>query len=299
MPKSDWERITFVLLEYISGIYMGHWDKIECEAIVQNYMAMLYLEIREEIYSKAEHRRALQPLLNNRSEPSIEYKHRNISAALLDFSFIYIPGYKPAYHSQGLLREVVEKYLFSHEDESDRLVSRFIEQVPDSAEQHKWDAVLSDAPLVDREKEHSQIREFQPRKYDFSNREAQNKKLGNMGEKFVLEYEKYRLDTAGRGDLAKEVEWISEQRGDGAGYDIRSFDHEKEEELFIEVKTTNSGKYQPFFVTDNELAFSLQYASKYSLYRVFQFKRDPKIFTMDGRLADHVNLASKLYQASF
>ncbi|MEZ5509912.1 MAG: hypothetical protein R3F47_08420 [Gammaproteobacteria bacterium] len=30
---------------------------------------------------------------------------------------------------------------------------------------------------------------------------------------------------------------------------MRSFSVEREEELFIEVKTTNSGKYQPFYVS--------------------------------------------------
>ena len=96
-----------------------------------------------------------------------------------------------------------------------------------------------------------------------------------------------------------EIEWTSRLVGDGAGYDIRSFDGRTEDELFIEVKTTNSGMYQPFFVSDNEVSFSEIYAKQYSLYRVFQFRDDPKLFSLSGDLRHNVNLQPKTYRASF
>ncbi|MBB6262391.1 hypothetical protein FHS77_002965 [Paenochrobactrum gallinarii] len=43
---------------------------------------MLADDIAGRRYSKAEHRRALLPLLNERSEGSVEFKHQNISAVL-------------------------------------------------------------------------------------------------------------------------------------------------------------------------------------------------------------------------
>ncbi len=67
---------------------------------------------------------------------------------------------------------------------------------------------------------------------------------------------KFRLWRTGRDDLLSAVEWTSKEHGDGAGYDIRSFDGKTDDELFIEVKTTNSGMYQPFLITQNEVAFS-------------------------------------------
>jgi hypothetical protein len=70
-------------------------------------------------------------------------------------------------------------------------------------------------------------------------------------------------------------------------------------ELFIEVKTTNSGKYQPFMISDNEVAFSEEHPDQYSLYRVFQFKNDPRLFTLDGRIHEHVNLLVREYTAAF
>ena len=50
---------------------------------------------------------------------------------------------------------------------------------------------------------------------DFARRDAENRKLGRLGEQWVLEVEKRRLVEAGRGDLAKKVEWVAETCGDG------------------------------------------------------------------------------------
>ena len=49
-------------------------------------------------------------------------------------------------------------------------------------------------------------------------------------------------------DLARKVEWTSQERGDGAGYDIRSFSAAGDERL-IEVKATRGGPTTDFFVT--------------------------------------------------
>ncbi len=52
------------------------WCQDECEAIVRDYFEMFRNEVVGATYSKTEHRRALQKLLNNRSEGSIEFKHQ-------------------------------------------------------------------------------------------------------------------------------------------------------------------------------------------------------------------------------
>ena len=83
------------------------WTRLECEAIVADYLAMLYAECRGETYSKADHRRKLKQQLQNRSDGSIEYKHQNISAILLKADHVYIRGYKPAWNYQALLEEVM------------------------------------------------------------------------------------------------------------------------------------------------------------------------------------------------
>ena len=94
------------------------------------------------------------------------------------------------------------------------------------------------------------VRKFNPVERDFRNR-----KLGRDGEELVFQFEQERLKGLDRSDLAKKIRWISEEDGDGAGYDILSFD-ERGKERFLEVKTTVGSDTTPFYVTRNELSLS-------------------------------------------
>lgn len=59
---------------------------------------------------------------------------------------------------------------------------------------------------------------------DFVARDAANRDLGRRGEEFVIEFECRRLhDGERRPDLAARLEWTAQVRGDGAGYDLASF----------------------------------------------------------------------------
>lgn len=79
------------------------WSPAEVSLIVADYFDMLAAELRNEPFSKTEHRRGLSPLLNGRSNGSIEFKHQNISAVLIRMGLPYINGYKPRMNSQALL----------------------------------------------------------------------------------------------------------------------------------------------------------------------------------------------------
>lgn len=79
------------------------WSREEVEAIVADYLKMLTFELAGQSYSKTEHRRKLQERLQDRSDASIEFKHGNISAAMIDLGFPYIRGYKPRSNYQALL----------------------------------------------------------------------------------------------------------------------------------------------------------------------------------------------------
>jgi hypothetical protein len=57
------------------------WSRLEVEACVADYLAMLTLELNDQHYNKAGHARELMRKLDGRSRPSIEFKHCNISAA--------------------------------------------------------------------------------------------------------------------------------------------------------------------------------------------------------------------------
>ena len=87
------------------------WSLSEIDAIVADYFAMLADELNGREYVKAEHRRALLPLLDGRSEGAIEMKHCNISAVLEELGHPYIDGYKPRKNLQDGLRTAVREYM--------------------------------------------------------------------------------------------------------------------------------------------------------------------------------------------
>lgn len=80
------------------------WTRTEVEAIVADYLQMLAFELSGQSFNKAEHRRKLGALLNNRSEGSIEFKHCNVSAAMIDLGFPYLAGYKPPLQLPSIAR---------------------------------------------------------------------------------------------------------------------------------------------------------------------------------------------------
>lgn len=87
------------------------WSNKEVELIIADYFKMLTDELAGSSVNKAEHRRCLLPLLNNRSEGSIEFKHQNISAVLINLGQPYIIGYLPRFNFQKMLEEKVIEYL--------------------------------------------------------------------------------------------------------------------------------------------------------------------------------------------
>jgi len=209
----------------------------------------------------------------------------------------YISGYKPAYNYQQLLKETVESYISTSAIE--QASQQLIAMDPVTILDVDWENVLTEPPEMQKRLFTLQARDFMPAKYNFTKQESINRALGQKGEEFILKYEQNRLVMAGREDLAKEIEWTSEVHGDGAGYDIRSFNPANDDELFIEVKTTKLGKYLPFYISGNEVEFSRKKHDHYSLYRVYDFKRDPKLFMLNGDVSQHVNLHPTTYRASF
>jgi hypothetical protein len=63
------------------------WSREEVEAAVADYFVMLGKELRAEPYNKAEHNRQLQNLLSGRTQGSVERKHQNTSAVLIDLGY--------------------------------------------------------------------------------------------------------------------------------------------------------------------------------------------------------------------
>jgi hypothetical protein len=274
------------------------WSRAEVDAIVDDYLAMLASELAGTPYNKAAHRRALKPLLADRTDQSVEFKHANISAALLDAGFPYISGYKPRSNYQGLLAEVVADRLAHAPDlmamaaaDADRPMA--VPEVDDIL------AILTNRPKGApdssriRETEHPVIRLCT----NYIEREARNRSLGSAGELFAINYERARLTHEGQETLAAKVEHTSKVRGDHEGYDILSFEQSGEERL-IEVKTTKYGSDTPFFVTRNEVQKSERYSAQYHVYRLFAFREAPCLYTLPGAIGTTCRLSAATFLAA-
>lgn len=133
---------------------------------------------------------------------------------------------------------------------------------------------------------------------DYLAQEAHNRSLGLAGEKFVLAFEQWRLEKQGLHRLASRVEHVAVTQGDGLGFDVRSFDQHGRD-MLIEVKTTSFAKETPFFVTRNELQVSQQESSRFHLYRLYEFRKQPQLFDLPGAIDAHCDLDAHNYRASF
>jgi hypothetical protein len=263
------------------------WSREEVEATVADYFDMLDAELRGVEYNKTAHRRRLLESLNGRSDGAIERKHQNISAVLISLGFPYVLGYKPLRNYQQLLSDVVSNRL----QDSRALADIVVGKVGQLATPPNVDDILAslvDPPNTDHLRHRIgelEVREMPLGQYnvDYFAQEARNRSLGAAGEEFVVLYEKARLIHAGERRLASMVEHVAVTRGDGAGFDVLSFDVNGRER-FIEVKTTDFGSLTPFFVTRTELETSRRAASDFHLYRTFEFRRRPKLFTRQGPL---------------
>src|ERR1700751_5037716 len=90
-----------------------NWTDGELDIIVADYFAMLNDEAVSKSYSKAEHNRLLQRHID-RTEGSIEFKHQNISAVLLELGLPRIVGYLPAANYQKAIIPAIDRYLSKH-----------------------------------------------------------------------------------------------------------------------------------------------------------------------------------------
>ncbi|MDP2779531.1 DUF3883 domain-containing protein [Devosia sp.] len=265
------------------------WDALELDAIIADYFAMLGDELAQRPYVKAQHRVALMQLIG-RSAASVEFKHRNISAVLQEIGSPWIWGYKPAPNYQDALFDAVDRYLTGHRAAFDRQPAPGPPVVPD------LDAVFTTMPVITprprREGLERLVRKFDPVERDFRNRQ-----LGRAGEEFVIDLERRRLSAVDRGDLAGKVRWVAQEDGDGAGFDVASFDPDGRERL-IEVKTTNGAAHTPFFLTRNEMAVAHERREHWHLYRVHLFAQQPRIFTARPPLDISLTLSPETWRAA-
>lgn len=275
------------------------WSGEEVEVAVTDYFDMLAKELRGEPFNKAEHNRALQQILNSRTRGSVERKHQNISAILIDLGYPYIDGYKPLGNYQDLLRSVVEDRLSSARD-LNKTVHSVVEAPIETIPQIDNLLSIQVAPPV-RGESASRVYEepatkAQPVRRNYLEIEARNQSLGRAGEDLVLRFEHERLTRMGERALADRIQHVSRTLGDHLGYDIVSFEADGRERL-IEVKTTRFGAMTPFFASRNEVNVSAKRETQYQLYRLFCFHSQPRLFSLTGSLRNSCRLDPANYSA--
>jgi hypothetical protein len=258
------------------------WSAAEVSAIVGDYLAMLLAETAGEAYSKADHRRALLGQLDpSRSPQAVEFKHANISAAMIDLGLPYIRGYKPRGNYQAALATEIQRRL---EDPGTLAGLR---------------TTLSARPaesLQPAEVSPSPPRQRGGRHIDYGALQAENERRGALGEELVVAFERQQLRRSDRADLADRVRWVGREDGDGLGYDVLSFSLDGHER-HIEVKTTALGAQTPFYISSAELEFARSHPRTFALYRVYDVLSSPTFYVLEGDISTEIDLVPTVYRA--
>lgn len=273
----------------------GPWTDEENDLIVADYFAMLVDDLAGKPLNKAASYRKLADRID-RSAKAIEYKHQNISAVLKALGETWLTGLAPAFNFQSSLEDAVLRWMNSHPEWVLRAPgNRQPTGLHDAAQ--IW---IGPPPTLSNQPPPQELDLMLRigRKSDVAGRDERNRALGRAGEERVLAHERSALRSAGRDDLARKVRWVSEEDGDGAGYDIASYAPDGRPRL-IEVKTTNGWERTPFHITRNELAVAEERRAEWCLFRMWNFSREPRAFQLYPPLDAHVSLTPTSFQASF
>lgn len=113
--------------------------------------------------------------------------------------------------------------------------------------------------------------QFSPKKIDWQGLNGRRTELGRLGEEFIIRFETNRVLKFAEQDADKIIH-LSDEQGDGAGFDIISV-NEDGSDRYIEVKTTKGGLDTPFYMTENEKAYFEIHQNEGDLfiYRVYNF----------------------------
>ena len=271
------------------------WSEEELDLIVADYFAMLEAEQTGQPYVKSHHSAAMMRLIG-RTHRSVEFKHMNISAVLRELGMPIIRGYKPKPNYQQAIFGAIDRYLTAR--------PKLLTPEPPSILQGLFEpaSILEEEPPVPNftpKPPRPEGLERLVRKFDPVERDFRNRALGEAGEALVLEMERRRLGDADRIDLARKVRWVAKEDGDGAGYDVRSFDHTSGAERLLEVKTTYGGQRTPFWLTRNEKSLADERPNDFRIVRLYEFGQGSRLFTLHPPLEAVVRLETETWRAGF
>jgi hypothetical protein len=269
------------------------WTDREIDLIVADYFDMLRKELLGERYVKVHHNRQLQEF-TGRSKGSIEFKHQNISAVLDRLGHVWISGYKPMANFQNALIAGIDKYL-----SNEKLILPDRVAIERAVIAEPQGLFFEPPPVADNTNaDEPKALKRLARKFDPAKRDSINRALGLRGEETIFKFEQQRLVHEDRPDLSRKVRWVSQEDGDGAGFDILSF-NTSGSERFLEVKTTTGSQKTPFYLSENERSFSEERVDAFRIVRLYDFARAPRAFEIEPPLENSVILRPTEYRASF
>lgn len=298
VTPEQWERVLVAAGGWWeSDAGTGNWPEWEIEALVQAYFAHLSKS------PEADSQQVLSslPPAISRSDEEIASGLGMISSTLADNGMPILEAFPATAHEVPAIERAVIRYVDGDDDLLALVEKSKAMPSSDFDFQFSWSEDLVSNPPSRREAPEVKIPDSiasRPTKIDFLASNRRNQKLGEAGERWVVEFEKERLRREERHDLADKVFWVSKEVGDGLGYDIQSFDAEGEP-IYIEVKTTTHGPRTAFLISRNEVERSREHESAYRLYRVFGFPANPRVFILGGPITDHCSLQVESYRAVF
>ena len=242
---------------------------------VADYLAMLADDLAHRPYVKSHHSAVLMAQIS-RTHRSVEFKHQNISAVLEELGLPWIPGYKPKRNYQAAIFGAIDRYLSGHG------LAKY-EQPPPRilTVAEEGEVFITPPPALGVIPQQPSLLTNLLRKFDPVERDFRNRTLGTAGEEFVMGIERKRLIAVERSDLARKVRWVAAEDGDGAGYDVHSYEPNGKERL-IEVKTTNGAARHRLSRTRTQRKVAGERPDVWHLYRVHLFA-NPRAFSPFGR----------------
>lgn len=185
------------------------WSDWQNDMVVAEYFEIDRIQRAGGEVNKQQRYRDLGSVIG-REAGSVENKLQNVSAVLSRLELEFARGLSPRFNIQQSLADAVERHLDGHpvlvfgEPKSAVLDPIEVEEVP----------IPGPAPVKPRlERTVERI----AKKYNYAERDARNRKLGELGERLVCERERIKLLRAGKSELAEEVRHVSKLDGDGLG----------------------------------------------------------------------------------
>ncbi len=225
------------------------------------------------MHTESEIRRAIRPLLDKYGELNTTEIKQNLDEVLIYDEDDIIPSSTRneimilqrigniVAHQQETVKEYSEGFIVDKNYRPAKFIA--VEGIGNSKKP------LSTSKINQRK---NSSHKFTGRKIDWSKKRERDADIGNMGEEFVYEYEKERVEKFDPSSVSRVLH-LSILQGDGLGYDISSVNDDGSTRR-IEVKTTSRGLETPFYMSKNEKLFFETYQDDGAyVYRVYDFDR--------------------------